>query len=217
MKAFQPLTLDVKALSENLAELQAFLAAEPRLRERSQVLPFFKQRQHLCAALGYANNAVELPDRWANELSLFDDFVCDVAAGDSEANAYTLIEFEDAQEHSIFSGLKPHRSMKSWSSRFEHGFSQLVDWAWRLSAEGEGSSAFRRIFGDNNPSIHLLLVVGRDSDLTRDDLARLRWRANHVSLGQYRMSCFTFDGCLHSIRRRLLLATQPQSAYDAPI
>ena len=99
--------------------------------------------------------------------------------------------------------------MKRWSRRFEHGFSQLVDWAWRISAEGESSAAFRRIFGDNNPAIHLLLIAGRDSDLGKDDLTRLRWRANHTSLGQFKMSCFTFDGILKSIRRRLSLAAQP--------
>jgi Domain of unknown function (DUF4263) len=142
-------------------------------------------------------------------LDLFGDFSCDVAAGDSEANAYTLIEFEPALENSIFMKLQANKSMRRWSPRFEHGFSQLVDWAWRISSEGEASAAFRRIFGDDNPAIHLLLVVGRDADLGKDDLARLRWRANHTSLGQFRMSCFTFDGILNSIRRRLLLAAQP--------
>ncbi len=138
--------------------------------------------------------------------------MCDVAAGDSEANAYTLVGFEDAQEHSIFSGLQAGKAMKRWAPRFERGFSQLVDWAWRMSAEGESSAAFRRIFGDDNPAIHLVLVVGRDADLTKDDLKRLRWRAQHTSLGQFRMSCFTFDGLLQSIRHRLLLAAQPTNA-----
>ena len=211
MKSFSPPSLDTNVLSANLTELETLLSSERRLKERDQVIPFFKARPHLCAALGLANNAVELPDRWATELDLFGDFACDVAAGDSEANAYTLIEFEDAQEQSIFSRLQAGKTMKRWSPRFEHGFSQLVDWAWRLSAEGESSAAFRRIFGDDNPAIHLLLVVGRDADLTKDDLARLRWRAKHMSLGQFRMSCFTFDGLLQSIRRRLLLASQPAS------
>ena len=65
------------------------------------------------------------PTSW----TFFGDFACDVAAGDSEANAFTLIEFEDAQEYSIFSRRQEGKAMKRWSSRFEHGFSQLVDWA----------------------------------------------------------------------------------------
>ena len=209
MKSFIPLILDTSVLPDNLTELEALFSSESHLKERDQVVPFFKARPHLCAALGLANNAVELPDRWANELDLFGDFACDVAAGDSEANAYTLVEFEDAQEHSIFSRLQAGKTMKRWSPRFEHGFSQHIDWAWRISAEGESSAAFRRIFSDDNPAIHLLLVIGRDADLTTDDLTRLRWRAKHTSLGQFRMSCFTFDSLLQSVRRRLLLAAQP--------
>lgn len=137
MRRFSSLVLDPKILSNNLAELEALLSSEARLKERDQMLPFFGNRPHLCAALGLANNAVELPDRWASELDLFGDFVCDAAAGDSEANAYTLVEFEDAQEHSIFSRLQTGKAMKRWAPRFERGFSQLVDWAWRMSAEGE--------------------------------------------------------------------------------
>ena len=208
MRTFAQIALDKTVLTDNLTELEEFLSNKAHLKERSQVLPFFRTKPQLCAALGYANNTVELPDRWAYELELFGDFAYDFAADDSEANAYTLVEFEDAQEYSIFSRPPEGKTMKRWSPRFEHGFSQLVDWAWRLSSEGESSAAFRRIFGDDNPTIHLLLVVGRDADLNKDDLTRLRWRANHVVLGQYRMTCFTFDGFLHSIRRRLLLAMQ---------
>ena len=211
MRAFEALTLDTNVLTSDLAALETRLAAEIHLKERAQILPFFQGRQNLCVALGLTNSSVELPNRWATELDLFGDFVCDVAAGDSEANAYTLIEFEAALEYSIFMKLQAKKSMRRWSPRFEHGFSQLVDWAWRISSEGESSAAFRRIFGVDNPAIHLLLIVGRDADLRKDDLTRLRWRANHTSLGQFRMSCFTFDGILNSLRRRLLLAAQPTS------
>ena len=208
MKSPVSIQLNIGVLNENLNELEKLLFSEPHLKERAHILPFFQGRPHLCAALGLANNAVELPDRWARELNLYGDFVCDVVAGDSEANAYTLIEVEDALEFSIFTKLPEDKTMKRWSPRFEHGFSQLVDWAWRISEEGMSSAAFRRIIADNNPSFHLLLVVGRDADLTTDDLVRLRWRAKHTSLGQFGMSCFTFDGLLQSIRRRLLLAGQ---------
>src|SRR6516165_8493192 len=145
MKTFEPLTLDRAILAYNLNELETLLSSAAHLRERDHMIPFFKDRPHLCTALGYANSAVELPDRWANELDLFGDFVCDLAAGDNEANAYTLIEFEDAQECSILSKLAKGKTMKRWPPRFEHGFSQLVDWAWRLSAEAGTSEAFRRI------------------------------------------------------------------------
>ena len=129
MRSPAPFRLDTGVLTGNLNELEGLLASEPRLKERDRLLPFFQGRPHLCAALGLANNAVELPDRWARELDLFGDFTCDVVAGDSEANAYTLVESEDALEFSIFTRLLEGKSMKRWASRFERGYSQLVDWA----------------------------------------------------------------------------------------
>ncbi|MBB4952621.1 hypothetical protein H4S14_000663 [Agrobacterium vitis] len=208
MKTFESLAIDISILENDLNDFEALLKSGSHLKEREQILPFFKKKPHLCAAIGYLNGNIDLPDRWANELQLFGDFACDAASGDSEANAYTLIEFEDANEHSIFSKLASGKTVKHWSPRFEHGFSQMVDWAWRLSTEGSGSSAFRRVFGDSDPVVHFILIIGRDADLTDDDKARLRWRANNVSFGQYRMSCFTFDAVLGSLRRRLSLARQ---------
>jgi len=207
MKTFEALSLDVATLKFNLSELETWLAIGGHLAERKHISPFFKARPQLCAALGLLTNAVEVPDRWANELDLFGDFTCDIAVGDSGANAYGLIEFEDAKANSIFCPLPKGKTMKRWSPRFEHGFSQLVDWAWRLSTEGETSDAFGRIFGRDNPTIHLLLIIGRDAGMTDDDHKRLRWRANHTSLGRFRISCFTFDGVLHSIRRKISLAS----------
>src|SRR6266508_645495 len=168
MRTFEPITLVEKDLTRELDELEHFLKQNPQLRERKHVLPFFKARKQLCAALGLMNANVDVPDRVANELVLFGDFACDAAAGDSKNNSFTLIEFEDANEHSIFSKLETGKSVKRWSSRFEHGFSQLVDWAWRLSRENATTTAFRDIFGKNHAKIHLLLVAGRDADLTDD-------------------------------------------------
>ena len=172
------------------------------------MLPFFKSRKQLCAALSLTNGSVGIPDRVALELDLFGDFACDAASGDSKSNAYTLVEFEDATQYSILTKLERGKTVKRWSTRFEHGFSQLVDWAWRLSGEGGTTAAYRSIFGANHAKIQLLLIVGRDADLTRDDLARVEWRANSISLGAFRMSCLTFDGVLSTLRDRLLLAAQ---------
>jgi hypothetical protein len=206
LKTFAPVGLDPAKLLIELNELQQFLEDGTHKKEREEIAPFFKPRTQLCAALGYANAAIEAPDLCASELSLFGDFIVDAASGDSHANAFTLIEFEDAGPQSIFGSLAAGKTMKPWAPRFEHGFSQLVDWAWRLSTEGHRSDAFERIFGDLNPAIHLVLIAGRDADLRPEDFARLRWRAQNMTLGQYRVSCFTFDGILASLKRRLTVA-----------
>jgi hypothetical protein len=206
LKTFAPVALDPAKLLTELNDLQRFLDDGTHRREREEIAPFFKPRTQLCAALGYANGAIAAPDLYAYELSLFGDFTADAASGDSRANAFTLIEFEDASPRSIFGGLPEGKTMKPWAPRFEHGFSQLVDWAWRLSTEGHRSDAFVRLFGASNPAIHLVLIAGRDADLRPEDIARLHWRAQNMTLGQYRISCFTFDGILASLKRRLILA-----------
>ena len=92
--------------------------------------------------------------------------------------------------------------MRRWSPVYERGFSQLVDWVWRLESDGQ-SAALRRIFGKNSPHLHLLLVIGRRSDLTDDDYDRLRWRSRNVTISNYKVTCWTFDDVLATVRRRL--------------
>lgn len=122
MRAFGEIGLDLDQIGADLDALERFLSEEKHRTERADILPFFKARPNLSAALGLTNSAIEAPDRVAFELDLFGDFVCDVANGDSSTNAFTLIEFEDAQEQSIFRKLDHGKSMKRWSPRFERGF-----------------------------------------------------------------------------------------------
>jgi hypothetical protein len=206
VRGFDPIILDTLQLRNELDEFEAFLNSADHLKEREQIAPFFKQRKHLVAALGYTHAGIAHPDRVSTELSLFGDFACDAASGDSVSKAFLLVEFEDATTQSVLRSAAPGK-VKPWSPRFEHGTSQLIDWAWRLSYENQ-SHAFRRIFETNDPIIHFLLIAGRDADLNDDDQARIRWRANSLTLGVYRMSCLTFDGVLNTLRRRLLLLDQ---------
>jgi len=207
MKTFEAISLDLATVSKELDELEVLLAAGTALNERAEIMPFFSSRKQLSAAIGYFGSVIELPDRFAFELDLFGDFTCDLASGDSTKNAYILVEFENALSNSIFLRLAKGKTMKRWSRDFEHGFSQLVDWAWRLSGEGP-SDAFNRIFGARHASIRLLLIAGRENGLSSNDLTRLEWRAENISLGAFRMLCLTFDGVLNSLRRRLILPVQ---------
>jgi hypothetical protein len=101
MKTFESILHDAKQLARELVELEGFLKKERKLREREHVIPFFKKAKHLSAALGYLTPDIHLAERVANELDLFGDFICDAASGDSKSHAYTLIEFEDANEYTI--------------------------------------------------------------------------------------------------------------------
>ena len=125
MRSLEPIEPDPARLRRELDELEQFLSTGAPLKEREHVAPFFKERPQLAAALGFACNEVQYVDRFAIELGLFGDFACDVASGDSDANAFTLVEFESAEPYTIFARAKPG-SVRNWAPRFEHGFSQLA-------------------------------------------------------------------------------------------
>jgi antiviral defense system Shedu protein SduA len=213
MKTVLSIELNAQQLLADLRELEAFLNDNKSLKERNQVLPFFGSHPQLIGALGWMNAAAGRPDRYATELDLFGDFSCDAAAGDSAEGAFTLIEFEDAAEYSVFRAPEPGKSIRKWSARFERGFSQLVDWAWRLGTEGD-SQARERIFGSQPVSVHLLLVVGRNTDLQDQDFRRMSWRSQNVRLGGHNMSCLTFDNILSTLKGRIMIAEVDPAPED---
>ncbi len=203
MRGFDPIKLDRAKLTAELDDFEIFLASASHLRERKDVAPFFKSHRQLVAALGFFHSNIARPDRVSTELSIMGDFICDAASGDSASNAFLLIEFEDATPNTVLVSADPGK-IKPWSFRFERGASQLLDWAWRLDCEAKAGPAFRRIFEQDHPIVHFLLIAGRDDDLTADDLGRVRWRTGNVSFGSYRMNFLTFDAVLGGLRLRLL-------------
>jgi hypothetical protein len=62
LKTFLDISLDGKTLIKELDEFETFLTSNPHLKERDQVLPFFKSRTHLTAAIGMLNGATILPE-----------------------------------------------------------------------------------------------------------------------------------------------------------
>ncbi|CAA9571750.1 MAG: hypothetical protein AVDCRST_MAG88-2402 [uncultured Thermomicrobiales bacterium] len=142
MSAYEEFRFDPERCRLELEEFERLLMERPELSERADILPFFRTRRHLAALLGSYNPNANVYDRLAIELSLFGEFTADVSAGDSSKNAFCLIEFEDGKPNSIFT-LRGRRA-REWASRFERGFSQIVDWLWKLDDQ-------RRCRADHRP------------------------------------------------------------------
>jgi Domain of unknown function (DUF4263) len=62
----------------------------------------------------------------AFQFPFFGDFTADLLLGNKKAGEFCVVEFEDGREDSIFKK-QPKRGNPEWSTRFEHGFSQLTD------------------------------------------------------------------------------------------
>ena len=88
------------------------------------------------------------------------------------------------------------------SHRFEHGFSQIIDWFWKID-DVKNTSQFRSIFGSENIEYQGILVIGRDEFLSELEKARLKWYLNRVVVDSRKVICKTFDQLARDIRHRL--------------
>ena len=199
-KEFVKIQFDAEQCRKEAEELRELLATNVDLHERKDVLPFFKERLQLSAYLGSYHPDIVRYDLVAHELPLFGDFVADLVVGDSKNSAFAFIEFEDASPDSVF--VKKKKATPDWSSRFEHGFSQLVDWFFKLHEQGQ-TVDFEDKFGSRTIRHLGILVIGRSEHLGKREEQRLRWRQEFVLLNSKQIYCKTFDQLRDDILARL--------------
>ena len=200
MKQFVKHQLSVSSCSQQLKELKDLLASKAYLDERKDILPFFNQRRDISALISTYVNDIVNPDRLAFELDFFGDFACDLAIGDSNNHTYLLVEFEDAQKHSLFKN--GGKYAPDWGQRLEHGFSQIIDWFWKLD-DMEGTADYVHKFGARKATFHGLLVIGRGENLTPREQDRLKWRQDQVVVDSKKVSVITFDLLVKDLEFRL--------------
>jgi hypothetical protein len=155
----------------------------------------------------YDPNVIRL-NRIAFEYPLFGDFTCDLVVGDSVKRAYCFTEFEDAGPNSLFVR-QGKKATREWSARFDHGYSQIIDWFCKLE-DMRKSDAFEARFGARSISYMGVLVVGRDQYLRPGERERLEWRRNHVVVASQNIQLVTYDGLVQDLQARL--ETFPLSA-----
>ena len=137
----------------------------------------------------------------AFEYDIFGDFSADLVIGDSLKKAYCFVEFEDAASASLFVS-KQGKSTPEWSPRFEKGFSQIVDWFWKLD-DLEKTDAFEDRFAARNIDYMGLLIIGRNEDLKFREKKRLEWRQKNLILNSKHIYCLTFDELYEDLLFRL--------------
>jgi len=201
MKEFLKHDLSISQCNKELAELENLLLKNPELKEQKDILPFFAQRPDLSAFLGTYIPDIAQPDRIASEYDVFGDFTCDLAVGDSTSKTYVFVEFEDASPNSLFRK-NGKKVTPEWAPRLEHGFSQVIDWFWKIS-DMEKSDDYDNRFGARRAGIHGLVVVGRDQELQPRERTRLQWRQDHTIVHSKRVSVITFDQLARDLRYRL--------------
>ncbi|MED1002610.1 Shedu anti-phage system protein SduA domain-containing protein [Bacillus mobilis] len=200
MKEFDVSTFNLSTAQQELEAFRVFLEKE-ELDEEDDILPFFRKHIILSCMIGTVVNLGYFDKySFAYEFPIHGDFRCDLVVGDSKKNQYLLVEFEDAKENSIFCK-KKNKATKVWASRFEEGYSQIVDWFWRI---GIMSSEERELFfespSDDCLEYHGLLIIGRKRFLAEKEKKRLIWRRKNTAIATKYIKCMTYDDLYEALK-----------------
>ena len=200
MPDFQPHLMDQFACRQQVQELKALLDSSLELGE-AVFHDFFEPRADLRALIGPYNPFVKSPDRLAWQYPIFGDFRSDFAIGDWTRKAYTFVEFEDARPNSLFVK-QGERATRAWSSRFDSGYGQIIDWFYKLHVMTDTPDMEAR-FGKRSIRYTGVLIIGRDQHLQAGERLRLEWRREHVIVNSKHIVCVTYDELLEDLLFRL--------------
>jgi hypothetical protein len=206
MAQLKTLALKKKQAKDELKAFRSLLDGKGKgdLGEASDFLPFFDANEHLCALLGtYNPNIIDYKHvSIAREFSVFGDHRADLVIGDTQNKQFCFIEFEDARSTSIFNTAGT-KATPDWSTRYDHGFSQLIDWILWIE-NNKGKTAYAGRFKSSSIQYNMLLVIGRDRDLADPSLReRFDWRSDSVVVASKKVHCITYDKLYDDLATRL--------------
>jgi hypothetical protein len=212
MKTLEEIVFDPAQCRREIAAFKKLLQSKAKLEEREDIQRFFKKRKLLSAFIGtYATN-IGLADRLAYEFPLVGDFAADIMLGNKSKGIYCAVEFEDGKPDSIFTSV-PRKSITEWSRRFEHGFSQLVDWFYALD-DFKKTERFAMDFGHGHITFLGLLILGRTAGVSDADRSRLKWRTEKVRVDSHTVECLTFDDLCQHLDWRISFFPQASKLED---
>jgi hypothetical protein len=194
MKHFDVFRIDFERCRSELAALKELLEKfeSKTLKEREDVLEFFSKNRHIAALAGHFMPGIVNVDRLAHEFDFFGDYAADLAVGDSKRRAYCFVEFENAAPDSIFVKVGK-KSTLEWAKRFDKGYSQIIDWFWKLHDMAHTGTVQARFDNATSFDYYGVLVIGRNKDLQSLERARLDWRRQRVIVDSRHVHCLTFD------------------------
>jgi hypothetical protein len=214
MKEFATVVFDPVQCRAELDALRDLLASNQELSEGKDLLPLFRKSPQLAAFLRATIWDLGPANRLAYEFQIFGDYAADIVIGNYGKGTFCAIELEDARPSSIFH--KPEgKATPEWGRRFEHGFSQLVDWFFSFD-DHKNTTGFTKNFGFGHIRFFGLLLIGRSKDLTAHDQTRLRWRSEKVAVNSHQVYCWTYDELYESLESDWRLFSQAASKSHPP-
>ena len=173
-----------------------------------------KKSLHLTAYIGAAVGLnIGIAKQVAYEYALIGDYAADIVFGNRERQ-FCFVELEDGDPKSVLRKVGK-KATKEWAPRFEHGFSQIVDWFCLLDGL-KSTPPFQKNFGYGHIDFVGLLLIGRNEGLEDDDLRRFRWRKHHVIVDSHPVVCMTYDDLYNELNEVFQLYAAAFNVEAAP-
>lgn len=163
----------------------------------------FRNRTQLFALMGKIVFG-EIATKWNDEVK-FGNFRADFIIANDKKNKVCLIEFENAKMESIFR--KKTHSDKTityeWAPRFEHGYSQILDWKYYSIEE---KTSLKNDFQVHPKEIEFALCIGWNKHLQQSNFQeRFDFRKNKVTVESKTFYCMCFDSFVDELQEKLNL------------
>jgi hypothetical protein len=188
-KDFTEVAFNLVQLKQELEQFRTLLNSKHLLGER-EIQQLFKASPQLTAYLGTVAGTVGVARLVAYEFQLLGDYGADIVLGTRDRQ-FCFVELENGDPDSVLERVGK-KATKEWSRRYEHGFSQIVDWFCHLD-DFKKTDRFHKNFGHGHIDFVGLLLIGRNEGLDGDDLRRLRWRTDKVLIDSQAVVCMTND------------------------
>lgn len=197
MKVIEAIKFNRAKTKTELKSFKNLLKRNHELKEREQILPFFKKRKNLSAFMGHVLQKIDPPEMVSHEYTLWGQYICDLVIGSKTSGSVCFVEFEDGKRNSVFSG---NGNNRNWSRRFEHGFSQIIDWFNVLDLQRDH---LKTELGFEIKEYSGILVIGREKFLNDKERERMMWRSGKVRVDSKDITVITYDELFEILNRRL--------------
>jgi hypothetical protein len=176
MSQLDPITFHLPTAASELTSFKAWIGSVGFVGETTIVAEIKSRPQMAC--LLAASLGLNAPDLIKFELHMKGMFRTDLVLGNDALRQFGLIEFEDAMSNSIFK--KGTKQYRYWSPRIEHGFSQVIDWAW-VRSDHPNDSVLVSGFGGVITTSAYAVICGRKASL-KDVIEEKRFAHRRSSL-----------------------------------
>lgn len=202
MSVFTGIKFNLKIADAELDSFKNWLANVKFVGE-TVIVNEIKNRPHMACLLA-STLGMPAPDLIKFELTLKGMFRTDLVLGNDALRKFGLIEFEDATETSIFKG--GSGQYRSWSARIEHGFSQIIDWAW-VRSDHPNDTVLVSGFGGQIETSAYAVICGRDDSLLNDiERKRFSHRRDSLKIEGHPAVILTYDEMVRSMEDSLAVA-----------